>query len=142
MTIADRFWPKVDKRGPDECWPWLAARIKDKRGEASYGVIARGGGRLAGNVLAHVLSYELRHGKIPAGFEVHHVCRRKDCVNPAHLQLMSGTDHRAEHSHQTCSRGHDLAEHGVSSGSYSGRRCRLCIRERQRLAYARKRAQS
>jgi len=19
-----RFWDKVDKRGPDECWPWLA----------------------------------------------------------------------------------------------------------------------
>ena len=24
-----RFWPKVDKRGPDECWPWLAGADGD-----------------------------------------------------------------------------------------------------------------
>lgn len=31
-TLEERFWAKVDKRADDECWPWLAARIKDKAG--------------------------------------------------------------------------------------------------------------
>jgi hypothetical protein len=22
MTIEERFWSRVDVRGPDECWPW------------------------------------------------------------------------------------------------------------------------
>jgi len=26
-TTEQRFWSKVDKRGPDECWPWTAASI-------------------------------------------------------------------------------------------------------------------
>jgi hypothetical protein len=40
-SLADRFWEKVQKLGPDDCWPWLAG----KNGKG-YGSIRRGGGRL------------------------------------------------------------------------------------------------
>ena len=23
-SVEERFWEKVDRRGPDECWPWTA----------------------------------------------------------------------------------------------------------------------
>lgn len=33
---ADRFWSKVDKRGPDECWPWKAAVRKKSQGYGAF----------------------------------------------------------------------------------------------------------
>lgn len=33
--VEDRFWSKVDQRGPDECWEWTVARNKARGG---YGV--------------------------------------------------------------------------------------------------------
>lgn len=69
-----RFWSKVDKRGPDECWPWTAANIKGR------GVI-----RIAGrNILAPRVSWELHNGPIPEGKWVLHTCDNPPCVNPAH----------------------------------------------------------
>src|SRR5438067_6003425 len=36
--LRQRFWGKVDLRGPDECWPWLASLHS-----AGYGQIRVGG---------------------------------------------------------------------------------------------------
>src|SRR4051812_4788550 len=84
--LERRFWPKVDKRGPAECWLWLGS--KDGNG---YGQINRGA-RGLGLVSAHRASYELAHGPIPArpgwhGAVVMHECDVRLCVNPTHLRL-------------------------------------------------------
>jgi hypothetical protein len=73
--LADRFWPKIDIRGPDECWPWKASNVK------GYGQL-RVGTKL---VLAHRLAYELVKGPIPAGMDVLHKCDYRPCCNPEHL---------------------------------------------------------
>lgn len=26
LTVAERFWTKVDIQGRDDCWPWTAGR--------------------------------------------------------------------------------------------------------------------
>lgn len=75
-----RFWAKVDKRGPDECWPWLGTKQLRMR----YGKMRVG----TQHISAHRISWMIAHDQeIPGGMVVLHSCDRGDCVNPAHLSL-------------------------------------------------------
>lgn len=85
--VQDRFWPKVDKRGPDECWPWLASVTSN-----GYGKILVNG-RLEP---APRVSFVLAHGEIPAGLWVLHRCDNPPCVNPAHLYVGSPEDNNRD----------------------------------------------
>src|SRR5262245_2521405 len=69
-----RFWPKVDVRGPDECWPWIAGK------GAGYGSFWLDGR----NVTAHRVAFFLANGKWPDPFGCHS-CDNHPCCNPAHI---------------------------------------------------------
>ena len=64
------------------CWIWR------------YGKSAQGHGRLnvgqGRSEYAHRFVYEWRHGRIPSGAAIIHVCGNYSCVNPEHLSLESG----------------------------------------------------
>lgn len=88
-TLEERFWAKVDRKGPDECWKWWGSTTGFRYGQINVGNGVR--------VLAHRLSWEWAKGPIPEGKYLDHICRCRSCVNPAHLRLAT----RAENMHNT-----------------------------------------
>lgn len=84
-----RFWTKVDKRGPDECWPWIGCR-----NTKGYGTLSRSLGRRgrSQHYLAHRFSWEAVNGPVPTGLYILHSCDNPPCCNPAHLRPGSQQD--------------------------------------------------
>jgi len=78
-TLAERFWAKVDRRGPDKCWPWLGAR-----GTRGYGTFESKeiGQTHRAHRIAWLLTYQ---GPIMPRDEFRHSCDNTSCVNPGHL---------------------------------------------------------
>ena len=121
-----RFWSKVDKRGPDECWPWMGA--KSRKGYGRYFHMYR-------DVIAHRLSFFIAHGKMPDGV-TDHLCRNRLCVNPAHLEdvtnkenVLRGVGLTAINAKKThCKNGHELSgENLLKSALNKGmRNCKIC----------------
>lgn len=82
-TTKERFWSFVDRRSPEECWPWIGGRYP-----TGHGVL-----RVLGRtVKAHRISYEIHNSEIPAGLFVLHRCNNGWCVNPQHLYVGTQVD--------------------------------------------------
>lgn len=126
MDIEDRFWTKVDRRGPDECWEWRAYRSAD-----GYGRFNATRHRPEN---AHRIAYRLTVGPIPDGLQLDHLCRNRACVNPQHLEpvtvrdnVLRGVSTAASRARQThCKRGHELSGANLRIDGRGFRRCNAC----------------
>lgn len=125
-----RFMAKVSVT-PGGCWEWTAG--KDSKG---YGVFrAAWKGK---DVKAHRAAYELFVGPIPEGLTLDHLCNTKHCVNPTHLQPVSGRlNTRRGHIGPAamdgdghCGRGHEMTAENTYTSPKGIVSCRTCERER------------
>src|SRR3989442_920488 len=72
---VDKLWSRITFRR-DGCWYWKGAT------NGGYGTVYWG----SRHRRVHVLVYELLRGPIPRELELDHLCRKRICCNPAHLE--------------------------------------------------------
>jgi len=138
--LAERLWEKIDLRGSDECWLWLAAKSD------GYGKISTAAPRRT--LRAHRVAYELLVGPVPDGLQLDHLCRNRACCNPAHMEpvtrrenLVRGEGFAAKCAAAThCPHGHPYDEENTYR-CRKGRHCRACKRRRDREYYWRRKAE-
>lgn len=107
---------------PNDCWVWTASV-----GSHGYGNLWEGSTKTA--YTAHRWSYEHFVGPIPDGYEIHHLCENKRCVNPEHLRALTRSEHRqtSEHKKTHCPHGHAYTEENTYVRPCGKiRECRTC----------------
>lgn len=104
--LPERIKGKITKT--ETCWLWVGERT------------TKGYGRIHlenRSSPAHRYVYELLVGEIPAGLQLDHLCRVRNCVNPKHLEavtaqenILRGTGVAAINASKThCVRGHPFS---------------------------------
>lgn len=130
-----RFYKHVEVITETGCWIWMS------RVEHGYGLYNLGKKK---PMLAHRFSYALHDGELLRGYELHHKCEVRCCVNPDHLEQITRKEHNrigntpsaVFHRLGRCKRGHELTLDNTIHYPKTGRKfCRECtqMRDRQRL---------
>lgn len=126
IPAHERVRRRIEK-AENGCWLWPGA--KTPRG---YGKAGMPNGQ---TVYTHRVMYEHRHGAIPEGLTLDHLCRVRSCANPDHLEAVTHIENvrRGRATVYQCD--HDDSE--IYHHPVTGHRqyCRACKRDRARAAY-------
>lgn len=135
ISTLDFILQRVEYDPFGGCWLWTG-----DMNNTGYGLVRRWKDPI---VMAHRQSYEEHIGPIPEGFQIDHLCRVRTCVNPAHLEPVTGRINRlrgtspmalnAQKTH--CVRGHEFTVANTLRTLTRGtpaRICRTCSQRRCR----------
>ncbi len=149
MTAERRakFWSLVEKT--DGCWLW-----KGWTGEYGYGRFEL---TRKISIQAHRFAYLSLVGPVTDGLTLDHLCRNRACVNPAHMEQVTGKENTlrgfgvtATNARKThCSKGHPFTPDNLTyrrKNRPTERECLTCYRKHKRdskrRAYQRKAAEA
>lgn len=119
----------------ETCWLWEGSVVSD-----GYGSIRHLGVWWS----THRYVYTTLVGTIPEGLELDHLCNVRNCVNPDHLEPVTGRENkrRVGARRKMCSRGlHERTEENIRRDGISTR-CRPCHNEYQKEYYRKKREEN
>jgi hypothetical protein len=110
------------------CWIYMGTTTHNGYGQVWVGTIRK-------NRPAHRVVWEAKHGPVPPGMVLDHLCRVRCCVNPAHLEPVSPLENlrrgesfaAREHRQTHCVRGHEFAGDNVRIYERRDRRQRVCV---------------
>jgi hypothetical protein len=130
VKALERFWTLIDRRGDDECWPWLGDLNSNGYGKFFFHT---DGFRMCRG--AHCIAYSLMVGEVQEGYELDHLCRNPACCNPSCLEpvthqenVLRGIGPTAVNARKThCKNGHPLSGENLRMEGNS-RRCLTCSR--------------
>lgn len=109
------------------CWDWTGYLRQDGYGGSSWDCRP---------IVTHRLTYRMFVGAIPTGMHIDHLCRRRNCCNPCHLEAVTprvnalrGVGAAAVNALKThCKNGHELTGNNVILYGKNNRQrqCRIC----------------
>lgn len=116
---------------PTGCWSWTGATAR------GYGRIRAGRAPRFRVAQAHRVVYEALVGPIPDGLELDHLCRNTRCVNPEHLEPVTGKVNTlrgiggaaAKAAQTHCIRNHPFDATNTRVAQNGTRHCRRCERD-------------
>jgi hypothetical protein len=126
VSVTEHPWWRERVRQDGDCLLWTMTLDRD-----GYGKCSRDGRYWRAPRLAH----EDFIGPIPEGLEIDHLCRNPQCVNPYHLEAVTGRENRRrgdgfagrQSRREECIHGHPLS--GDNLYMHDGHRyCRTCRR--------------
>jgi len=125
QTYAKQILAKITVDPLWGCWTFTGSLNSDGYGQAWDGK------RLC---LVHREAYLQRHGIIPFGLQIDHLCRNRACCNPSHLEAVTqavniarGEGLAAINMRKThCKRGHPLSGQNLYQYPDGRRSCRTC----------------
>lgn len=133
--IVQRVMARVFQR--DGHWLWPGAT--NGKGYAKTTMGSRRTGRRT--VALHRWMWERARGPIPGNLQIDHRCRTRNCINPDHLEVVTGTINRrrsleANGVYEACTKGHPRSDFVTGE---DGRKviCRACKRAERRARVAR-----
>lgn len=140
IPLEQRFWQKVERLGPSDCWPWKGSVDRDRGTIWVEGRLRK----------APQVAWELYNGaQFPEGKMACHSCDNPLCCNPAHIWAGTMSDNikdcvsKGRHSEVRkthCLRGHELAPGNLKKSANGHRICRQCALIRSAELRAKRRA--